>query len=169
MKSQSEIFENEKIPDYLFFCLKNRLILINYNLLLIIIGTKVIDYINEWNLLKNNKVPNKKKYYINYLNIILKEELLKINKIEKLLSSKSVLLINKLKETEIWVSFFENYINFNKHTKSIIKKIFKYSIETDLKYENSTDFYKSIKIIKMNGEEEEFFKKILAKLKLMNN
>jgi hypothetical protein len=38
-----------------------------------------------------------------------------------------------------------------------------------LKYENSTDFYKSIKIIKMNGEEEEFLKKILAKLKLMNN
>ena len=65
MKSQSETFEIEKIPDYLFFCFKNRLILINYDLLLVIIGTKVIDYINEWNLLKNNKVPNNKKFYIN--------------------------------------------------------------------------------------------------------
>jgi hypothetical protein len=169
MKSLNEILENEKIPDYLFFCLKNRLILVNYNLLLIIIGTKVIDYINEWNLLKNNKVPNIKKYYINYINLILKEEFLKINKIEKLLSAKSILLFNKLNNKQIWISFFENYINFNKHTKSIIKKIFKYCIETDLNYEESTDFFKSIKIIKMNGEEDEFLKKTLAKLKLYNN
>lgn len=165
MKSQSETFEIEKIPDYLFFCLKNRLILINYNLLLIIIGTKVIDYINEWNLLKNNKVPNNKKFYINYLNLILKEELLLIKKIEKKISCKSLLLINKLNKDQIWVSFIENINNFNKDIKNSIKKIFNCYIETDFNYDNSLNFYNSLKIIKMNGEEEEFFKKALVKLK----
>lgn len=165
MKSQGETFEIEKIPDYLFFCLKNRLIIINYNLLLIIIGTKVIDYINEWNLLKNNKVPNNKKFYINYLNSILKEEFLLINKIEKKISCKSLLLINKLNKDQIWVSFIENINNFNKDIKNSIKKIFNCYIETDYNYDNSLNFYNSLKIIKMNGEEEEFFKKALAKLK----
>lgn len=165
MKSQGETFEIEKIPDYLFFCLKNRLIIINYNLLLIIIGTKVIDYINEWNLLKNNKVPNNKKFYINYLNLILKEEFFLINKIEKKISCKSLLLINKLNKDQIWVSFIENINNFNKDIKNSIKKIFNCYIETDYNYDNSLNFYNSLKIIKMNGEEEEFFKKALAKLK----
>lgn len=166
MLNQDNIPENKEIPEYLFFSLKHRLILINYNLLLIIIGTKVIDYINEWNLLKNNKVPNIKKYYFNYLNLIIKEELLKINLIEKQLLSKSYFIFNKIDKSQIWSLFFENCDNFNFQTKSIIKKTTKFATEGDFLNFKSSSFYKNVKILEYTGEEEEFLKKLVEKNKI---
>ena len=165
MLEPDNISTNKEIPNYLFFSLKHRLILINYNLLLIIIGTKVIDYINEWNLLKNNKVSNYKKYYINYLNNILKEEFDRIQKIEKQFLAKSLLIFNKIDKSQIWSFFFEDYTVLEKMTKKIIKKHTKYTLETDSINFESSNFYKSIKIIEINGDEEEFLKKTLAKFK----
>lgn len=165
MLEPDNISTNKEIPNYLFFSLKHRLILINYNLLLIIIGTKVIDYINEWNLLKNNKVSNYKKYYINYLNNILKEEFDRIQKIEKQFLAKSLLIFNKIDKSQTWSFFFEDYTVLEKMTKKIIKKHTKYTLETDFINFESSNFYKSIKIIEINGDEEEFLKKTLAKFK----
>lgn len=166
MANQNNISENKEIPNYLFFSLKHRLILINFNLLLIIIGTKVIDYINEWNLLKDNKVSNKKKYYINYLNLIIKDELLKIEKIEKNFSAKSLFIFNKIDKKQIWTLFFEDFSYLENISKKIFKKHLKYSIESDCIEFNSENFYKNLKIIELNGIEEEFLKKTLAKFKL---
>lgn len=166
MTNQCDISEKVKIPNYLFFSLKHRLILINFNLLLIIIGTKVIDYINEWNLLKNNKVPNNKKYYLNYLNIIINEELLKIEKIEKQFLCKSIIIFNSIDKNQIWNFFFEDSLIFEKLTKKILKKDIKYQTETNCINFNFLNFFKNMKIIEINGSEEEFLKKILAKYKL---
>lgn len=166
MVNQNNISKNKQIPDYLFFSLNHRLIIINFNLLLIIIGTKVIDYITEWNLLKDNKVSNKKKYYLNYLNLIIKEELLKIKEIEKKFLSKSLIIFNKIDKKQIWTSFFEDFSILENTSKKILKKNLKCSIESDHINFNHKNFYKNIKIIEINGTEEEFFKKTVAKLKI---
>ena len=166
MVNQNNISKNKQIPDYLFFSLNHRLIIINFNLLLIIIGTKVIDYITEWNLLKDNKVSNKKKYYLNYLNLIIKEELLKIKEIEKKFLSKSLIIFNKIDKKQIWTSFFEDFSILENTSKKILKKNLKCSIEFDHINFNHKNFYKNIKIIEINATEEEFFKKTVAKLKI---
>lgn len=165
MPDQDNISQNKEIPNYLFFSLKHRLILINYNLLLIIIGTKVIDYINEWNLLKNNKVSNNKKYYINYLNSLIKEELKKIEEIKKEVSSNYIIIINNINNNEIWTSFYENFLILEKTFKKILKQNTKYCVKTNNINFNNFYYYKNLKTLEINGEEEEFLKKTLAKFK----
>lgn len=160
MKKNKEDLNLES-SDYIFFCLKNRVILLNYALFLIIIGNKVLSYIEEWNLLKGNKVPNYKKYYLSYLNLLIEEEFSKIKVLENIFYSKSLFIFNIPQKNHFCIGFFENFENFNKHVKEIVKKHHKKIIKSNLSFDKKSSLYKNIKVIELSGEEEEFLKKHL--------
>ena len=154
-----EIVKNNNPPDYIYFCLKNRLLLINYNILFIIICNNVIKYIEDWNLLLNNKVPDKKKYYINYIKNYIKEEIILINNLEKKLNTnKKIIIYNNIDNKQYNLFYFENIIKFDSHVKSVLKTIFPNYIKTNLNFYKSKFCYKQVKVIEMTGEEEEILK-----------
>jgi hypothetical protein len=145
--------------DYFSYSLKNRLTIFNYTLYLNIIEEYIIDYINDWNLLTiDNKVPNKKGYYYNFLYNVLEKEVLDLLKTQKSTHSKSIIIIN-LNNKGKFYNKFENYKKFLGENIKILKKLHNNVIFTDLPFININGKYKGINSLSLNGDEVEFLQK----------
>jgi hypothetical protein len=145
--------------DYFSYSLKNRLTIFNYTLYLNIIEEYIIDYINDWNLLTiDNKVPNKKSYYYNFLYKVLEKEVLDLLKTQKSTHSKSIIIIN-LNNKGKFYNKFENYKKFLNDNIKILKKLHNNVIFTDLSFVNTNGKYKGINSLSLNGDEVEFLQK----------
>jgi hypothetical protein len=147
------------VNNFAFYSVKHRLLVFKLNNYTNVIEENLFKYIDEWGLLTPDyKIPNKVKYFEDYLVSSIKEHVFLFKIAQKSLNSKGIIIYNPNMISN-FTNKFENYNKFTSKVKSIVKKMYKNTYFTELQFNKVTGLYLNYQCIELNGEEIEFLQK----------
>ncbi len=132
------------------------------------IASDLIDYMDGWGLIKNNKVVFKTKIIENYIKNQIDVD---INSLKQKIQKKQfkILFLYSLKtKYEVWNDYFDNKFKFLKICKRIFKKNHKQIFDIDnftFNLDNKKGLFFDIPCFIPSGEEEEIILHFIKKIK----
>jgi hypothetical protein len=150
---------------YFSFYLKENIILFDVYEYIDKLGSDVVDYFDEWNLIKNKKIIFKKQIIDSFIENKIKSDFESVLIISKKINCKILCFYSNKKFKNKWVFYFED---IEKFLKIVIKKCKSTLPNFVQKQVNFTFSHKKgcffdIPCLILSGEEEEFLQKILKK------
>lgn len=147
------------INDFAVYSVNRRLLIFKLNNYTNIIEENLYKYIDEWNLLSEDyKIPDKIRYFEDYLISSIKEQVFLFKKAQKNLHCKGIIVYNP-EISSVFTSKFVNYKKFTGKVKSIIKKMYKNTYFTELQFNTTIGLYLNYRSVELNGDEIEFLQK----------
>ncbi len=160
---------NKPKTDYLQIDLKNRILILNFNIYLNSIMPDIVDYLNEWGLIKESQIKGTEKTLKYFIEKKVLEEIKTFKEKYKTLHFKGLIVLNFLENNMPWESYFLNKEKIVKSIKRLFLKNYKNSFESFNTFNKTEGFYKSYNCLNLSGEEKEFLIKALDKYKVENN
>lgn len=154
-----------RIKDILVVYLPQRIIVFPFHLYIDSFIYRILNRMNEWNLINDKKITGKEKYFKFFVEKEIIDILLEIKIVYKNLNIKIFTIYKDLKKDLECKDLLEDQkyiINFIcKQFKKICKKYFSDKISSNLNFIPSTTTFKNLKCGDPTGEEIEFLTKLI--------
>lgn len=154
--------------DYFIYHVKENILLFDVFDFIEELGGDCVDFLFEWNLVKDDKILSKDKILKEFVEKQVQNAQIIINDKSKKLNCRVLCYFKEKKDLNVWSSFFEEPLKFIKIAKRSIKRNFPsfFNIET----ENSVFLiikgtFDGVPCVIPSGEDEEILSKLQRKLK----
>lgn len=152
---------------YFFYYLKDNILLLDTFDYLEDLASDVVDYFNDWGLIKDNKVNLKNSMFKEYVIQRVENDFSTIKKLSNKYKSNFISFYKPKNKLGTWSEFFDEPEKVVKKIKSIIKK--KSFNFTDINnnmtlFKNVNGTFNHLPLLIPNGEDIEFLEKKLKKV-----
>lgn len=157
-----------KSKSYFFYYLKEDILLFDVFDYIEEIAADCVDYLHEWNLVKDGFVVCNKKILKVFIEDRIKKDVLIISSKLKGKNCKMMSFFHKKDSLNVWSNFFKEPLSFVKMTKRIMKKNLPNFVEvlSDKRlFQHIKGSFEDIPCIIPTGDDEEFLIKIQKKIK----
>lgn len=156
-----------KTKDYFFFCLRENVIVFDVFDYIEEIAADCVDFLHEWNLIKDGHIFCRKKVLKDYIEKRIQTDISYIKEKTKQANCKILCFFSKRNELNQWAKFFEVPESFIKIAKKISKQNlpnFVELINEKPPFQRVKGSFNNIPCILPTGEDEEILLKIQKKL-----
>jgi hypothetical protein len=156
-----------KTKDYFFFCLRENVIVFDVFDYIEEIAADCVDFLYEWNLIKNNLVFCRKKILKEFIEKRIDADISSIKQKTNQANCKILCFFSKKSKLNQWSKFFDVPDSFIRMAKKIAKQKLPNYVEITSEnslFQKMKGSFNNIPCILPTGEDEEFLIKIQKKL-----
>lgn len=155
--------------DYFIYYLKDNVLIFDVFDYVEELASDTIDFLNDWNLLKDGKVSYKSKTIKEFLQRKISNDVKKFNLFIVNNNCQSFCYFKKKNNLNVWSEFFEDPEKFLKHCKRICKdfliNFYEDKCEDCCYFQKVKGKFLDIPCLSPSGEDEVFLQKIIKTLK----
>lgn len=155
--------------EYFIYYLKDNVLIFDVFDYIEELASETIDFLNDWNLLKDGKVSYKRKTIKEFLEKKISNDFKKFNLFVVQNNCYQFCYFKKKNNLNVWSEFFEDPDKFLKHCKRICKEIlfnfYEDKCEESCYFQKTKGKFLNIPCLLPSGEDEIFLQKKLKTLK----
>ncbi len=156
--------------EYFIYYLKENVLIFDIFDYIEELGTELVDYLHDWNMIKQEKIIYKNKIVKEFLNRRILQDFEKFNRFVLKEQCTTFCFFVKKPILKVWCEYFEDCEKFIKHCKRTCKNILPNFIEnkneTLFLFEKIKGSFNGIPCLLPSGEDEIFLQKNIKKSKL---